>query len=241
MNKNILIKKIEAIGLTDNEAKLYVATMENGTSPASRISKTAKLNRVTTYDTLNKLLQKGLVSVSNIHGIKHFTALAPELFIEDAKKKAEDLTKTLPFLKTISKTEELHPTVRYFEGLKGIKQAYKETLSSSSEILCYSNPKNIRDHWPEYDDEYVAKRIEKKIFLRDLFYGSAKYTEEEEDFFRKMKPLPRKHFRIENEINIFDNKVLIVSYEPRPFAIIIESHPVADTQRQIFETLWDLL
>lgn len=241
MNKNLLIERIKAIWLTDNEAKIYIACLECGTMPASNIALKAKLNRVTTYDTLTKLLHKWLVTTSNLRWIKHYTWISPEIFTEEAVKKAEDFKGSLPFLKSLIKKDDYHPTVRFFEWIDWIKKAYKETLNSSTVIYNYANSKNIRDHWQNYDEEYVEKRKNNKVFLKWLAPDDAqwkKVKEWDKIYYRKTKLLPKKHFQVENEINIFDNKVLIASYEPKPFAIIIESEAVADTQRQIFEVLW---
>lgn len=244
MDKNIAIQRIQNIGLSHLEAKIYLATLENGTAPASAIATKAKMNRVSTYDILEKLLKRGLITSSVIRGMKHFTAMDPKIFVDDTEQRTKELKKTLPFLQSLLKSSENHPTVRYFEGMEAIKKSYKETLESSTEILNYANSQNIRTHWPEYDEEYVAKRKENRVFLRGLApddeYGR---TVQSGDilYFRETRLLKKEHFQVENEINIFDNKVLIASYEPSPFAIIIESQAVAETQRQIFEVLWSLI
>ena len=244
MNKNIVIQKLENVGLSELESRVYIATLENGTSAASTIASSAKMNRVSCYDILKKLIKRGLVSTSTIRDTKHFTAMDPKLFAEDREKKAEDLKKTIPFLESLMKSSESHPTVRYFEGLKAVKKAYKESLEAKGEILNYANSHNIRDHWPEYDEEYVEKRKEKNIFLRGIALQDEEgkiVKSEDKDYLRETRLISADTFSMENEINIFDDKVIIASYEPRPFAIIIESSAVAETQKHIFEVLWNLV
>ena len=115
MNKNIVIEKIKAIGLSDNESRVYIACLECGISPVSQIAFKAKINRVSAYDTLEKLMLRGMVSSTNIKRIKNFVAVDPKIFIENMQKKTSGLTSTLPFLQSLIKVKELHPTVRYFE------------------------------------------------------------------------------------------------------------------------------
>ncbi|MDH3324263.1 MAG: hypothetical protein OEL89_01345 [Candidatus Peregrinibacteria bacterium] len=244
MNKSILIKNIKHFGFTENEAKLYLAALECGTSPASKLGQKAGLNRVTAYGTCQHLLKKGIFTVSEIRNTQNFTAIDPEIFFEGQKNKMTALETSLPSLKALGNTENHHPTVQFFEGIDGIKQAYEITLKSKTEILSVANSQNIRIHWPEYDEEYVARRAKKKIFLRGIAPGDAegkKVHRDDKKYYREIKLQPPKLFstkKVENEINIFDDKVLIASFEPTAFAILIESTTVAETQRQIFELAW---
>ena len=240
MNK-IILNTLQSIGLTEKESQIYIAILENGTSPVSQIAHTANYNRITTYSILEKLQARGLATLTERDGIKHFTAISPELLVEDTQKRAQDLANKLPLLKSIAGESSAHPSVQFFTGLDGIKKAYQGTLLAETEILNYANSKNLRDHWPEYDKEYVKKRAEKKIFLRGFApedEPGCLVHEDDKMFYRDIRLLPKKDFWVENEINIFDDKVLITSFEPNIFAILIQSKAVADTQRQIFEMMW---
>ena len=58
---------------------------------------------------------------------------------------------------------------------------------------------------------------------------------------REIRLVSVKDFPITNEINIYDNKVAIVSFsedEAELFGVIIESKEVAETQQQIFKMAW---
>jgi len=229
------------VGLSEKEAQVYLATLENGTSVVSGIAKTAGYNRITTYTILEKLLSRGLVTQTNKKNMKHFTAIAPDIFAKDVTQHAKDFKEDLPLLKSLSGGQAERPVVQFFEGLEGVKKAYQETLSSRTEILNYANSKNLRDHWPDYDQEYVSKRAKKKKFLRGLAPDDEEggvVRAEDEKYHREIRLLAQELFSVENEINIFDDKVLITSFDPQIFAILIHSKAVADTQRQIFEMSW---
>ena len=241
MSKHILIKKLQDIGFSDTEAIVYLASVQVGTKPVSTIAKAADMNRISTYSILKRLFKEGMVSVVEHDGVQHFTALDPALLVQDIEQKATNLAKSLPLLQFLQKGEEGNVNVQFFEGIEGIKKAYLESLNASTDICNYADSQGIRRHWPEYDEQYAAKRAQEKIFLRGLARNDAfgrKVRSHNKKYYRDIRLISKKYFTIENEVKIFNDKMLIISFQPSPFAVIIESQAVADTQRQIFEIAW---
>ncbi|MBI2463924.1 hypothetical protein HYV57_03125 [Candidatus Peregrinibacteria bacterium] len=237
----MLQNTLQKIGLTEKEAKIYLASLELGSSPASSIAEKAKMNRVTAYDILEKLIQKGFISFYTRKKIRFFSPIDPEIMVKEVKRHTEDLMKSLPDLRRIhGKTN--HPSVQYFEGLEGIKTIYSDTLKSKTEILNYANSKEVRLHWPNYDNEYVAERVKKKIYLRGIApydeYG-IKVKNEDQKKYREIRLIPAEEFLFTNEINIYDDKVAIISFKDELIGMIIESHEIANTQRAIFKMAWE--
>lgn len=235
-----LIKILTSLGLSDKEAAIYLAAVETGTAPVSGLAKAAKINRVTTYDILEKLKKKGLISHFTKAQVKYFTATKPEILLEEFEKRTSDLRTSMPKFKKLT-GETNHPRVRYFEGLEGIKTIYTDTLTSKTEILNFSNSKEIRKAWPNYDEEYVAKRAEKKIFLKGISpkdkAGEIVKTEDGK-YHRECRLIDSDQFDFTNEINIYDNKVSIISFKNELIGMIIESAEIANSQRAIFEMCW---
>lgn len=233
-------KILEGLGLQPKEAKVYLAALELGSSPVSAIGSKAKINRVSTYDILEKLAKKGLVNFMIKRDIKFYTATDPALVTEEFKKRADELEKALPELKRL-RGETSHPKIQYFEGLEGIKRIYADTLNSNSEILNYCNSQAIRESWPEYDTEYVQKRIEKNIQLRGIApddeYGK-KVQAKDSYSVREIRLISKDKYNFTNEINIYDNKVSIISTKDELIGMIIESVEIANTQRALFEMIW---
>ena len=59
MNKSLLI---ENFGLTETEVNIFLSLLEMSESTASEIAHRNSLNRTFTYDRIDKLVKKGLVS-----------------------------------------------------------------------------------------------------------------------------------------------------------------------------------
>jgi len=237
-----LLDILTSLGLNDKEAKVYLACTEIGTTVVSEIANKAKINRVTAYDILDKLKEKGLVSHFTKKKTKYFTCTDPETLLGTFEKRTNDLRVSLPKFKKLT-GEINHPRVRYFEGLEGIKAIYADSLTSKTEILNFSNSDEIRKEWPNYDKEYVEKRAKKKIFLRGLCPNDAegkKVHSQDKKYCREFRLTPAAQFNFTNEINIYDDKVSIISYKDELMGIIMESTEIANSQRAIFNMCWQL-
>lgn len=238
MNLTHIVKQL---GLTEKEAHIYLSCLRSGQSPVSIIAKKAKYNRVSTYDILKRLNTMGIVSFCVQNDIRQFSAVDPETVLRNFDNRVREFEKALPELRSLQKIHGKKPKVRYFEGVNGIKMVYEDTLTASTEILNYSNSKIIRHYWPEYDTEYVKLRTEKEIFLRGISpldeFGQ-KVREENEQNFRNIRLVSAQEFHFTNEINIYDDKTAICSFQDEPIGVIIQSKEIADTQRDIFKMAW---
>jgi sugar-specific transcriptional regulator TrmB len=237
MLNNILQK----IGLSEKEARIYLATLELGSSVASDIAEKAKLNRVTTYDILEKLVQKGFINFHTRQKKKYFSPTDPDIVATEIKRRTNNLIKALPEFRRLHGNIK-HPSIQYFEGLNGIKTIYTDTLTSKTEILNYANSEEVRKHWPNYDEDYVEKRVKKKIYLRGIAPFDEiglKVREENKKYYRDIRLVPAEECSFTNEIHIYDNKVAIISFKDELIGMIIESHEITNTQRAIFKMAWE--
>lgn len=229
------------LGLNEKEARVYLAALELGEAPASHLALRAKLNRVSTYDILERLIQRGFMSTRVSQNTKTFAPTDPDLIRDDFRKKYLDFKQALPDLRRLhGKTS--HPRVRYYEGLEAIKKVYAETLSAKTEILNYADSKTIREYWPSYDADYVQERIRRKIKLRGIApmddHGRAVQAKDAQSF-REIRLVAPDAYAFNNEINIYDDKVSIISFgKDALIGMIIESPEIANTQRAIFMMAW---
>lgn len=234
---------IQAVGLDDKQAQLYLAGLQLGTAPASEYARRTKLNRITTYNALEEMVHKGLFTMVKKVRSKWYAPVAPEYLAIEARKNAEALERVLPELRSIQGAEHRKPHVRFFEGWEGVRKVYEDTLTAKSELLNFANSAVVRNYWPNYDVEYVAQRVKRGIHLRgiapDEKVGRQVQGHDRENI-REIRLVPAKEFDFTNEINVYDHKVAICSFasQPEMFGVIIESKEVSETQRQIFEMAW---
>lgn len=227
-------------GFSEKEAQVYLACLSLGPSTVLHISKKSDISRGSCYDLLEDMLEKGFVS--RLDEAKHviYSPVDPDFLLRRTEESVRRLELALPELKGMFH-KHARPRVRYFEGLEGVKRVYMDTLTATTEILNYANSREIREHWPDYDNDYVAQRYRKKIFLKGIApddeWGRAVQRDDMKSL-RETRLLPSSDFRFTNEINIYDNKVAITSFQSEMIGILIESDAIADTQRDIFKMAW---
>ena len=58
-----LLATLKDMGLSDNEASVYLSSLSLGPSTIQRIANNAKVKRTTVYTTIDTLKQKGLMNI----------------------------------------------------------------------------------------------------------------------------------------------------------------------------------
>ena len=244
MARKDLQRIVESVGLNPLESRLYLTGLEIGSAPASSYAKRTGLNRITTYNHLEELSRKGLFAITEERGGKRYSPVSPEHFALEVQKNTASLSRVLPELRALQGAAQRSPQVKFFQGWEGVKRVYEDTLTAEGELLNFANSALVRAHWENYDAEYVAERVRRKLHLRGIApndeAGQLVHGHDRESL-REIRLVPAKEFNFNNEINIYDHKVAIVYFgeaEGELFGLIIESKDVADTQRQIFEMAW---
>lgn len=242
MSKDLL-HTLHSVGLDEKQSELYLAGLKLGSAPASEFAKVTGLNRITAYNILEELVHAGHFTMEKRMRAKWYAPVAPEYLALKARKSAEALQRALPELRSLQGAKERSPHVRFFEGWEGVRHVYEDTLTAKSELLNFANSAVVRRFWPNYDEEYVAQRAKRGIYLRGIAPDDAagrKVHGEDRKRLREIRLVPAKEFDFTNEINIYDSKVAICSFgaPESMFGVIIESKEVAETQRQIFEMAW---
>jgi sugar-specific transcriptional regulator TrmB len=244
MGKADIVHIVQSLGYDKEDVQLYLAGLELGSAPASEYAQKTALNRVTTYNYLERLLKRGLFTAVQRSRSKWYAPVAPESLAVEARKNVEALERVLPELRSFQGTAHRKPEVRFYAGWEGVLRVYQDTLTAGEEILNFANSALVRRYWANYDEEYVAERVRRGIHLRGIAPNDEtgrRVHGDDRAALREIRLVPAKDFDFNNEINIYGSKVAITSFGDDPqhlFGVIIESKEVADTQKQIFEMAW---
>jgi len=234
---------LEQLGIADKKAEIYLTCLEKGGSTAYLIAQKVGLKRPTVYDILNQLLKEGLVYKSIKNGIKYFSPSDPQILLNKLEEKREKTLSIMPILQNLYNSPKTKPFIRYFEGKEGIKEMYEDSLRNlkkGDEILAYVGD-DIVKYLPQYASRYVKERIKRGIRLRGIYKQAPeiiKYTEKDREQLRVSRVINERFFPVNNEINIYKDKIAIANYGQEMFGIIIESKELAQSQKSIFELAW---
>jgi len=221
-------------GLSNNEIRVYKASLELGSSTVTNIAQRANIYRTLTYEILKSLSEKGLVSYVVKDRKKYFEAASPNKFISILKEKEKLIREILPDMLSIQKTVKTKPSITLYEGKEGVKTAFENILIETKDLLAITSKKAMLNLMKYYFPDFIRRRVKAKINIRLIING---------------KPLTLKYldYRIlKKEYStgywIYNNKLMIASfYEKNPVAIVIENEDIVKTMKIIFNIVWDSL
>lgn len=250
-------EKLQKLGLTSGEARVYTSLVELGSSKVGPIVKKSKVAYSKIYDVLDRLISKGLVSHSIKEKTKYFKAIEPIRLHEYLEKKEQELKQTkkhldemIPFLNKLSNNNNEHE-VEIFLGNKGILTAYdlllKECSKDDTIRFFYSyDPKHGKQIFDFYfrsgmffkklEENYKKKNISWKGIINrkdgkyNAVYNDSRFMNQ------KISPFP-----IPGNIDIGKETIIITAWSKNPIAILIKSVEVADNFRAYFDSLWNFL
>ncbi len=237
-------KTLTQLGLTDGEAKVYLALSELGSSTVGPIVKKSNVAYSNIYDILTRLTKKGIISYIIKNKTKHFQAASPSnltTYLEKKEKEIQIQKQTLKeIIPSLEKLQEIKPQqeAEIFLGKKGLRTAYEKLLKNKTKkdeaLFFYIHKK-------EFDEESnlfynsisdLGKKMKPKGICNEDYKNSW--------FSKKAKYLNMKftNIPIPGNIDIIGNKVLIVSWHHTIFSVLIHSKHLADDLRTYFNQIW---
>ena len=253
MRENLL-KILGEIGFSEKESRIYLALLELEQATANEVARKADINRTSAYDVLEVLIKRGVVSKYKKKARTFFMVGDPRKLIsylehekgdfeKTIEKQERKITEVLPELVSLQNPLSTRPKVQFFEGVKGMREAYEDTLTAKDGILAYANVETVHAGIPNFFPEYYQRRTREKVPIKAIFpqnEASRERASHNREELRQTKFLPHKEMTFSPEVNIYNNKVLIASWREK-MAIIIESKEFADHERLVYQLLWEKL
>lgn len=243
-----LSRDLGKVGLSVNEAKIYLASLSLGDSTAQMIAAKAMVTRPTTYIAIESLIKRGLMSSFQKGKKRYFAAGAPAQLahiLQDQKKEilereraVDELVKRL---KSIGATDK--PYARVFEGVDGIRAAQEDILDSGvDELLQVFAPLDeFRDEPAIFEGDLKEKLYKKFKKIRRLTVGADNVVPPGKKRTNlDVRMSPGDHPVLKGEMVIYGDKVSTTSYhEGDPTTILIQDKDMAAILRAMFTVSWD--
>ncbi len=249
-----MISELLKLGLSSEESRVYLATLEIGGGPVTNIAKKAGIHRVSCYHTIEKLQKKNLLIQYIKNKTKYFSAENPKTLKTQAEEKVNIASSLIPQLLSLQNTIGFKPKIHFFEGEEGVIQVFQKSLqvANGQEILQFSNLSSFCSKFPNLFTQSFQEKFAKKIKTRilstntqDPFSHIKKLLHSPENKARFVPELleillvNNDQFFFENEILIFENSVAIASVEEgEMMGLIVESKNFAKSMKAVFDLAW---
>ncbi|MCK5624391.1 helix-turn-helix domain-containing protein [Candidatus Pacearchaeota archaeon] len=238
MEENIF----KELGFTERETKVYLALLEIGETTVGQITSKTKLQHSKVYETLDKLVEKGLVSYIIVSKTKHFKASDPKEIlniIEDRKRRFKDVLKELELKQQYSKSKQVAIVHEGFKSLQALFNRIADELQRGDSYWAFAfKEEYLSETAPLLLRNFHKKLEEKKIDDRALGHASVK--KEIKNNFDNNKNIKIRYTNNETPLGtiIIKGKVINLIWGDRPTAIEITSEQIYKQYKKFFDEIW---
>ncbi|MEK6854875.1 MAG: helix-turn-helix domain-containing protein [Nanoarchaeota archaeon] len=240
-------RELENLGLSGNESKIYLFLLRHGGKTTGPIIKETGIANSRVYESLNTLIEKGLVTYRIQKRGKYFQAADPSKFLENEKEKLKKIESLIPSLKSIQTREEKETNVAIYEGFEGFKTAFKKIIDDCPKeetihILGFSEQPFATESLRVFISNMNVKSAQKKQKLKILMDSSARETlgkDREKEKYTEVKYMPKCYIS-PAAIDIFEDYVYIFLWEENPFVFMIKNKRISESFKQYFLFLWKM-
>jgi sugar-specific transcriptional regulator TrmB len=241
---------LQQLGFSDKEIKVYLTLLSGGPTSVRKLAKDTGINRGSVYEALKSLQKESLAGMYQKHKKQYFLAEDPEKLVEVIEHKERsvsglkrDLAEALPELRSLYAHGGAKPTVKYYEGGKGITIILNDVLHTMSAeegdgtYRVYSSAA-LRDYLYREFPNFTKERITRGLHVRVIAIGAGGDDQ----------PLAERRWLSEKDSSptysiIYGKKVAFLSLgaNDSPLGILVEDANVAATERLIFDRVWESL
>ena len=233
---------LRELGFSERETKVYVALLETGLTTVGPITSKSKLQSAKVYETLNKLIDKGLVSFIIKSKTKYFQASEPKEIlnlIEDRKRRFKDILDELELKQKYADSKQIAVVHEGYNSFKALFNKISDHLKKGDRYWAfafkneyYSTAASL--FLQKFHEQLATKNID------DRLLGNFSVKKEIKKTFEKNKNIKIRFTRNETPLGviILENKVINLIWGKRPTAIEITSEQIYMQYKSFFTELW---
>jgi sugar-specific transcriptional regulator TrmB len=231
-------KILEDLGFSKSEAIVYLTLLKIGKTKSGEIIKKTGLQSSVIHNTLNTLIDKGFITYVLEGKIKQYEAVSPKLIREWIKSKEKSFEDIMPKLQNFeNQSKEKGTKTKVYEGFKGLLTATLEIIGDSNkgDYKYFAAEKILLDKKAiEFFEKVDLIKKDKKISVK----GIAKMSGKEVLNNYKNSLIRYTKEEIPPAMNIYGDKVLIISLSEKPIGILIDSKEIAKQYHDLWNNIW---
>lgn len=239
-----LLKTLAETGLTEHEARVYLATLSLGPSTVLKIARESGVKRTTVYSVIESLKQKGLMIIEP-RGFKQlYIAEDPTRLESVLESRKQTLQKELPELSALYNLKGGESLIKYYEGLEAVKNVYDGLLEDARRDEDYAVVSNIEGWYsldPDYFEQFREKRAKRGVKARILLQdspGAREYKKFERNYNVEIKILPE-GTELATNLVVIPRRVVVHQLTPPIMAIVVENKSIIKMHQEFFEIMWN--
>lgn len=251
---------LKNLGLTENEAKVFLGALKIGPAPISRIAQESGIARTYVYELAEQLKAKGLLAEVEERGVKKVQALdygGLLAYVTRKQKEMQNLEKEL--VKSAGEFQALRSVmpqktkVRFFEGVEGIKSINAEIrrdLELQKEVYQFyvvfsaDRMEAVLPGWIERNEHIYLEPLMKKYAIiseTPLLPEFLKQVQQKAQKNFSYKVWPKENREFPTDTLCWLNKIAYLDMKDYPSGVIIENAAIVETFIMWFEQMWGSL
>jgi len=166
----MLLKTLQEIGLSPNEAKIYEALLELKQAGVGTISSHSHIHRRNVYDTVIRLVEKGLIFPTIGKGDNKYSPVDPGKLLELVKEKETNLLSVLPLMKQKYEERTTPQEAYIYKGIEGFKNYMRDILKEGQDVYFIGAKLGWLDpRINTFLNNFLTKAKKKKIKFHHIF------------------------------------------------------------------------
>ncbi len=237
------ISTLTNIGLTNRQARVYLACLESGPSSIQELSKKLQFARSSCEATLEQLHKKGFISVYKHKTVRRYSPEDPRNLARVEAEKSRLFQDALPQLLGSYLKNKTIPTVRMYAGKDGMNIVLEEILSEADALYGFGSVDDLYntlgDTFPEFTKRRIQKKIPVKIILKDTPRARQRQKIGQQEL-REVR-LIRDVGNFTNLLFMWKSKIALFSFGNESMVVLLESRDLSIGQRAMFDFIWNTL
>ena len=245
LSQENLLKQLNAIGLHDTDAQVYLASIRMGACTIGQLTTQTKINRITVHDCVGRLINKGLLleTFSGKRRLVYPQQINQLQHLVDTKKAEVDqlqlnVTKTINILQSLHLQSDYLPHMRISKGRQGISDMIREIKEyKNGPLLTVSDSRHFDEllnvHFLDSLTHFIQpiQMILPAWFEHFVFSAYAKWLKIQTQTIGE-------HMKRSGGMTIWWDKVALHAYEWIYITTtIIENNPIAQMMTNSFQNM----
>ncbi|MFA5049485.1 MAG: helix-turn-helix domain-containing protein [Candidatus Micrarchaeia archaeon] len=237
------------LGLSSNEAKIYESMLGLGEVNVDLISVKSKVHRRNAYDSIAKLIEKGLVSEVFVENRKYYRAINPSRLSDILYEKQKKIETIIPELEKKFIKGATQEKAYIYKGIQGFKNYLKDIIETGEDGYFIAAKGGWFDERLKYLIPKFLKESEKKGLKHYHLFDFEMRQKMPEIFGQKnfiYKILP-KEYSTTSAVDVFGDHVVtftglnIGKLDGDLTQFVVISRGLADSYKTWFKLVWDIL